>query len=338
MRDISQRIITSQVPVITWVAPAGARAASAGFFILEAGDVAAMAPGTNTGAAHPVLMGGEMDSIMKEKVENDAAASLRSVTTRRGRNSDLAEKAVRESKSFTEKEALDSKLIEIIAANENDLRAQLDGRVVKRFNGSEITLQLHDAEFRTYEPNLRQKILSSISDPNMALILLVIGAFLIYVEFGNPGMVLPGVFGAACLLAWTFRAIGAADQLAGRGLANYGDGDVRARSQVCDARHSHRRWSRLDDLRRAVAGRQPAARITNSSLDRDFGIAALALITAFLLSLAVRARANKVVTGVEGMIGEIGRKARPQYRGKKSVGNCQLANAFPLGVELAADQ
>src|SRR5271165_2475115 len=126
MREISQRIIASPVPVITWVAPGGARGASAGFFILEAGDVAAMAPGTNTGAAHPVMIGGEMDPIMKEKVENDAAASLRSVTSRRGRNSDLAEKAVRESKSFTEKEALDNKLIEVIAANQNDLLGQLD--------------------------------------------------------------------------------------------------------------------------------------------------------------------------------------------------------------------
>src|SRR5579864_5482833 len=157
MRETIQKIVASPIPVVTYVTPSGGRAASAGFFLLEAGDIAAMAPGTNTGAAHPVLMGSEMDPIMKQKVENDAAASLRSVTSRRGRNSELAEKAVRESKSFTEKEAMDNKLIEFIAATTNDLFTQLDGRTITRFNGSSTTLHLRDAEVRTYEPNLRQQ-------------------------------------------------------------------------------------------------------------------------------------------------------------------------------------
>ena len=306
MRDISQRIIASQVPVITWVAPGGARAASAGFFILEAGDVAAMAPGTNTGAAHPVLMSGEMDSIMKEKVENDAAASLRSVTTRRGRNSDLAEKAVRESKSFTEKEALDSKLIEIVAANENDLLAQLDGRAVKRLNGSETTLQLHNGEFRTYEPNLRQRILSSISDPNMALILLVIGAFLIYVEFSNPGMVLPGVFGAACLLlglsalsVLPINWLGAALLILAMVMFV-----LEAKFATHGILTAGGAVSMIFGALLLVDSPLPELRI---HLSTAISVALpFALITAFLLSLAMRARANKVVTGVEGMIGEIG--------------------------------
>ena len=306
MRDISQHIIASPVPVITWVAPSGARAASAGFFILEAGDVAAMAPGTNTGAAHPVMMGGEMDSIMKEKVENDAAASLRSVTSRRGRNSDLAEKAVRESKSFTEKEALDNKLIELIAANEGDLLSQLDGRAITRFNGSKTTLQLRDAEVRIYEPNLRQQILSAISDPNMALILLVVGAFLIYVEFGHPGMVLPGVFGAVLLLlglsafsVLPINWLGAAllilamvmfvleAKFATHGILTAGGAAcmILGAMLLVD--------SPLPELRIRLS--------TAISVALPF-----AIITAFLLSLAVRARSNKVVTGVDGMIGEIG--------------------------------
>ena len=142
MRETIQKIVASPVPVVTYVAPSGGRAASAGFFILEAGDVAAMAPGTNTGAAHPVLIGTEMDPIMKQKVENDAAASLRSLTAKRGRNSDLAEKAVRESKSFTEKEALDNHLIELIAHNEQDLLRQLDGREITRFDGRKETLHV----------------------------------------------------------------------------------------------------------------------------------------------------------------------------------------------------
>ena len=116
MRETIQKIVASPVPVVTYVTPSGGRAASAGFFLLEAGDIAAMAPGTNTGAAHPVLLGSEMDPIMKQKVENDAAALLRSLVAKRGRNSDLAQKAVLESKSFTEKEALDNHLIELIAA------------------------------------------------------------------------------------------------------------------------------------------------------------------------------------------------------------------------------
>ena len=254
MREISQRIIASPVPVITWVAPGGARAASAGFFILEAGDVAAMAPGTNTGAAHPVMIGGEMDSIMKEKVENDAAASMRSITSHRGRNSELAEKAVRESKSFTEKEALDNKLIEAIAANQNDLITQLDGRTITRFNGSQTTLHLRDAEVRIYEPNLRQQILSRITDPNIALILLVVGALLIYVEFGHPGHDSAGCIRRRAAAAGTLGILRAAHQLAGRSTADPGDGDVRTRSQVCDTWHSHRGRGGMHDPGRDAAG------------------------------------------------------------------------------------
>src|SRR5438105_1202820 len=142
MHETVSKIIASPVPVITYVTPSGGRAASAGFFLLEAGDVAAMAPSTNTGAAHPVAMGGEMDPEMKRKVENDAAASLRSLVSKRGRNSALAEKAVLESKSFTEKEALDDHLIELIARDEQDLFAQLEGREVVRVDGRKQMLHL----------------------------------------------------------------------------------------------------------------------------------------------------------------------------------------------------
>src|ERR1035437_4985582 len=148
MREIIEKIVSSPVPVVTYVAPSGGRAASAGFFILESGDVAAMAPGTNTGAAHPVLMEGEMDAVMKQKVENDAAAYLRSICARRGRNSSLAETAVRESKSFTEREALDQHLADLIAPNEQALLSALDGRVVTRFDGSTQTMHTARASSR----------------------------------------------------------------------------------------------------------------------------------------------------------------------------------------------
>ena len=139
-REIIQELSASPVPVVTYVTPSGARAASAGFFILEAGDIAAMAPGTNTGAASPVSMTGQMDEVMRKKVENDAAALLRSMTTRRGRNSELAEQTVRDAKAFTEKEALDGKLIELIASNEQQLFEQLNGREITRWDGAKQVL------------------------------------------------------------------------------------------------------------------------------------------------------------------------------------------------------
>ena len=175
------------MPVIIYVTPAGSRAASAGFFILESADVAAMAPGTNTGAAHPVILGGKMDDVMKQKMENDAAALMRSVVAKRGRNVELAESAVRESKSFTEQEALDKKLIEYIAPSEQDLFRQMSGKSLKRFNGGTVTLNLADQPIVDYRMTLKQRILAYIMDPNVAFILLAIGALALYAEFNHPG-------------------------------------------------------------------------------------------------------------------------------------------------------
>ena len=156
MRETIEKIVASPVPVVTYVAPSGGRAASAGFFILESGDLAAMAPGTNTGAAHPVAMTGEMDAVMKEKVENDAAAYMRSICVKRGRNAALAETAVRQSKSFTEREALDQHLIDLIAPNDAALLAALDGRTVTRFDGSTQTLHTAGATLKiTRRPRAR---------------------------------------------------------------------------------------------------------------------------------------------------------------------------------------
>src|SRR5262245_57774238 len=162
MRDTISKIVASPVPVVTYVAPSGGRAASAGFFLLAAGDVAAMAPGTATGAAHPVLVGTQMDPVMKQKVENDAAAYLRSISEKRGRNSQLAETAVRESKSFTEREALDQHLIDLVAGSDRELVAALDGRTVTRFDGSQAILHTAGAEIENYDPTLREKIISGI--------------------------------------------------------------------------------------------------------------------------------------------------------------------------------
>jgi membrane-bound serine protease (ClpP class) len=199
-RELAERMAASPVPVVTWVGPSGARAASAGFFLLLAGDVAAMAPGTRTGAASPVLLGREIDPVMRRKVESDAAAWIRSLANRRGRNPALAEKAVLEAKSFTEQEALDAKLIDLLAANEKELLQKLSGREVSRWDGTKTTLSIAGANVREYEPTLRQKIISSIADPNIAFILLIAGLLGLYIEFSTPGAIAPGIAGALLLL------------------------------------------------------------------------------------------------------------------------------------------
>ena len=194
-RKIIENILASPVPVIVYVAPSGSRAASAGFFILESADVAAMSPGTNTGAAHPVTIGGgQMDDVMKEKITNDSSAFMRSFVSKRGRNVQVAESAVRESKSFTDKEALDQKLIDVVASNEQDLLKQLDGRKITRFDGSQVTLKTSGA-VHEYDMTLKQHILDWMMDPNMAFAILAIGLLALYVEFNHPGAIVPGVVG-----------------------------------------------------------------------------------------------------------------------------------------------
>src|SRR5436309_1657755 len=154
-RSIVEKFMTSRVPVIVYVAPAGSRAASAGFFILEAADVAAMAPGTNTGAAHPVILGKEMDPIMKTKLENDAAALMRTIAAKRARNVAVAESAVRESKSFTEQEALQQKLIDVIATDVPSLLRAVDGRTLHRYDGSSAVLRVAGKPIEHYEMTLK---------------------------------------------------------------------------------------------------------------------------------------------------------------------------------------
>src|SRR4051812_10147068 len=200
-RQAIEKIVASPVPVVTFVTPSGGRAASAGFFLLEAGDVAAMADGTNAGAASAVLLGGQqMDPVLRKKVDSDAAALLRGLVSKRGRNADLAEKAVFEAKSFSDREALENRLIDLVAPDEQHLLAQLDGRAVVRFGGRRETLRLARAQVVDYSPTIREQILASISDPNIAFILLILGALGIYVEYLSPGLIFPGVAGGIMLL------------------------------------------------------------------------------------------------------------------------------------------
>ncbi|PYU02274.1 MAG: serine protease [Acidobacteria bacterium] len=205
MKDIVQHILMSPVPVAVYVSPTGARGASAGFYILLSADIAAMAPGTHTGSATPVIaIGGafpmQIDEAFRKKINQDATAFLRSFTERRGRNSELAEKAITEGKAFTEKESLDGKMIDLIANSREDLIRKLDGRAMARFDGTKMTLALKNPALAPFELSARQKFLSRIVEPDIFFLLLILGALGLYTEFTHPGVIAPGVIGGICLI------------------------------------------------------------------------------------------------------------------------------------------
>lgn len=197
-------ILRSRVPVIVFVAPTGARAGSAGFFLLEAADVAAMAEGTNAGAAHPVASFGRMDATMAEKVTNDADAFLRSYVAPRGRNLEAAMDAVNASRSYAAKEALALHLIDLTAANDAELLTRLDGHVVTRLDGTQVWLHLAGARVVEFQPTVRDRLLGWLVNPNVALLFLVGGALLIYLEFNVPGSIVPGALGTVMVLVSIF--------------------------------------------------------------------------------------------------------------------------------------
>ena len=306
-RDIMEKILASPVPVIVYVTPSGSRAASAGFFILESADVAAMAPATNTGAAHPVTIGGgKMDEVMKQKVENDSAAFMRSVASKRGRNVEVAESAVRESKSFTEQEALSQKLIDYIAPTEQDLFKQMQGKLIKRFNGQTVTLNLMNQPVVRFPMTLKQRILAFIMDPNIAFILLTVGALALYAEFNHPGAVLPGTVGLIFILLAAFALNLLPTRFAA--LALIIGAFVLFALEAKFASHGVLTIGGIVLLTLGalllVDAPIPEMRVhllTALSVSIPLGI-----ITAFLMSIALQARRNKVVTGAQGLVGEIG--------------------------------
>jgi len=204
MKDMIQHILASPVPVAVYVSPTGARGASAGFYILLSADIAAMAPGTHAGAASPIIaIGGfpqQIDEVFRKKINQDAMAFLRSFTDRRGRNPELAEKAITESKAFTEKEALDGKMIDLIVSSSDDLLRQLDGRTIKRFDGTQALLTLKGPVRTPFELSARQRFLARIVQPDAFFVLLILGVLGLYTEFTHPGVIAPGVIGGICLI------------------------------------------------------------------------------------------------------------------------------------------
>ena len=303
-RQVIEKLSASGVPVITFVTPSGGRAASAGFFLLQAGDIAAMADGTNTGAASPVLLGQQMDPVMRQKIENDIAAGLRSLVARHHRNVELAEKTVREAKSFTETEALRDNLIDLTVKDERQLLEKLNGREVTRLDGSKVKLNLQGAVVVEFEPSYRERIVSSISDPNIAFVLLVIGILGVYIEFNAPGLVFPGVIGGiSALLALSALSvfpvswIGLALLLLAMALF------------VLEAKFASHGILGVGGAVAMVLGAlllidgPPEVRIR---LSTALGLSLpFAAITVFLATIAFRARENKVLTGKGTMIDEI---------------------------------
>ena len=306
-RKIIESITASSVPVILYVTPTGSRAASAGFFLLESADVAAMAPGTNTGAAHPVVLGGgKMDDVMKQKMENDAAALMRSVVSKRGRNVEVAESTVRLSKSFTEQEALAQHMVDFVAPSESDLFRQLRGTSVRRFDGATVTLNLVNEPIYPFQMTLKESILAYLMDPNIAFILLAVGALALYAEMNHPGAVVPGTIGVVFILVAAFALNLLPVRFAA--LAMILGAFVLFALEAKFASHGVLTLGGIALLTLGglllVDGPIPEMRVR---LGTALAVSVpLGLITAFLMTIVLRARRNKFVSGAEGMLGEMG--------------------------------
>lgn len=303
MRTMVGAILRSRVPVIVYVAPSGSRAGSAGFFLLESADVAAMAPGTEAGAAHVVFEGGKPDDVEMQKIENDAEAFMRSYVTKRGRSADAAQEAEKSSHSYTADESLNLHLIDLIANSDADLLKALDGRKVTRMDGSTSTLHVANARIVPIQLTLRDQLLGWLVNPNIALLFLVFGALLIYLEFNSPGTIVPGALGTLMVLL----AIFALDLLPIRYTAVLllvaaivllileakvgGHGALAIAGILCLT------FGTLTLVAAPVPemGVSPWVAISVS--------AAFGAITVFLVRLVVRARARKALIGPDAMVG-----------------------------------
>ena len=310
-RDMVRQLLDSPVPVIVYVAPSGSRAGSAGFFLLEAADIAAMAPGTNAGASHPVIEGGKLDPIMKQKLENDTTAFLRSYVARRNRNTSAAQDAVLNSKSYTEQEAQKLGLIDLVASNHTELLDSLNNRTIKRFNGSTTVMHTRGAILVPVEQTVREQLLDKLTDPNLAVLILIIGGLLIYLEFNTPGTIIPGALGTLLVLVALFslnllpvRYTAVMLIIAAFALllleAKFASHGVLASAGILCL---------VFGLLTLVAGPIPELRVHPATAIAA-GIA-FGLITVFLVRIAIRARHNKVVTGPAALIGLIAIAQQP---------------------------
>jgi membrane-bound serine protease (ClpP class) len=307
MRQMVQGILKSTVPVAVYVAPSGARAASAGVLITLASDIAAMAPGTNIGAAHPVnLGGGSMDNTMSRKVENDAAAYARSLAAQSGRNADWAESAVRESSSLSAKEALDKKVIDLVAPSLQDLLSRIDGRVIHKA-GAVLTVRTKGAEVVRVPMGLRHRILAALADPNIAYILMMIGIYGIYFELASPGAVFPGVVGGISLVLGFYALQTLSANYAGfllillAVILFFLELKIQSHGALAIGGIVSMVLGSLMLFRQSA---DPFLRVSWTVLITMVGLS-VAFFTA-VISLAVRSQIRKPFTGSEGMVGETG--------------------------------
>ncbi|MGQ9752576.1 MAG: NfeD family protein [Thermoanaerobaculaceae bacterium] len=312
LRQMTTAITTSPRPVVVFVTPSGAQAASAGFFLLMAADVAAMAPGTNAGAAHPVGGQGEdLEKTIAEKVTNDAAALIRSLAQQRGRSVEWAEKAVRESVSFTEREALERGLIDVIAQSREELLTQMDQRQVRRFSGNVEKLSLKDPQVVVLRPSPGDKLLSAIAHPNIAYILLLVGILGIYFELSHPGAIFPGVLGGISLLLAFFALSVLPVNYVGVLLLLLAIGFF-----VAEVKVTSYGLLTLAGLICFILGSAMLIDTSIPSLRVGWGVIlptalVVAAVVIFLVSRVIQAHRSRPITGIEGMIGETGMAVSP---------------------------
>ncbi len=309
-REIIEKITASPVPVIVYVTPTGGHAGSAGIFILESADIAAMAPGTAAGAAHPVALIGPVqlkpDDTMKEKMENDAAALMRSVASKRGRNIQAAESAVRESKSFTEQEALAQHLIDYVASSPEDLFRQMQGKTFKRFNGESDSLNLTGQPIVAFDMTLKERILDALMEPDLAFLLLAIGALALYIEFNHPGAVIPGTVGVVFIILAIFALNLLPTRFAALGLILGAFALFAAEAKFATHGVLTVGGIVLLTLGGLLLVDSPIPEMRVHLMTALAVSIPLGLITAFLMTIALKARRNKIVTGAQGLVGETG--------------------------------
>ena len=315
MREIIQSILQSKVPVVTYVYPTGSRAASAGFFILLSADVAAMSPGTDTGAASPIIaIGGQtiqIDETLRKKIVNEATAYLRSYVAKRGRNVDLAATAVTDAKAFTEKEALDGKLIDLIASSPEDLLAKLNGRPITRFDGSSTQLALASPTIVPLEMTTREKFLYRIVQPDVFFILLIVGVLGLYTEFTHPGLFAPGVIGGIALVLALFAMHMLPVNLTGLLLII-----LAIALFVLEAKYPTHGILGVGGVIAMILGALMLIRspITGGGVNGWIALSVaipFAVIVIFLARLVMRSRKWKVSTGKEELVGEEGEVTQP---------------------------
>ncbi|OGD20475.1 MAG: serine protease [Candidatus Aminicenantes bacterium RBG_16_63_16] len=309
MREIITALVNSKVPVVSYVSPSGARAASAGFFIGIASDLFVMAPGTSTGAAHPVgvsITGQGMDKTMEEKVTEDAVSYIKALAEKRGRNVVAAEDAVRRSASYTDKEALEKGLVNLVAKNDQEIIDAFDNRTITRFSGESLVLRLKGEPVVDYPMSARQKFLLTIANPNLAYILLMIGLLGLYFEFAHPGAILPGVLGGISLLLAIFafqilpiNYVGLLLILLSIGLFVL-EVKVQSFGILAAGGVAAMVIGSLMLINSPVPELRPSLRVI---IPVALG---LSLIFVLLVYLVIKAHARKAVTGKEGLIGEVG--------------------------------